>query len=514
MKPCRSTNISWFWVLMVVALCLLSRLPQLMSPYFHTDDNGDECVLGLMASHAARGQGFPFYFWGQSYGFSWIEVGAAALAIKFFGVSIFSLKVPMLFLWTSGCAFFYCALSQWTTRSYSFWMTCLFIFSPSWMGWSMRARSGYISAFLLTTIVLFLIAHNWRPLKKRTCLFIGILLGFIFFSQPVFLLGVVPLLVYVISKEEKFKNILICMAGFIGVFILGKVMLYFQSNIDYWKPAWFRPDNLSIFISSFKDRIFYGLNQDAGNYWAPVILSKSWCAVFLASLGVYVWSLITKRASFLVTLSLISAVLILGCTYFINCEDQYRYLLPLSLFLILWVSIQSFEWMNKNLSLKVFLSMGISVFIVLGALTAWNYKNSYRSNHVSLKEVPEMQKISKMIEFLKASGVKYVFSLDDGMSWKLLYFSQEQIISRWANMRSRHPEYNEAVSQAFLSGEKVALIGNVFHELSAYLIIASEGPPQLWADDYFIYLHPGRELIADKLRFQLYKLPMTVESVK
>ena len=107
---------SWWGILGVVALCLLSRLPQLMSPYFHADYNGDECVLGLMAKHMAQGPEFPFYFWGQSYGFCWLEAGAVALAIKFFGMGLFSLKVPMLLLWTLGCVFFYSACARWTRQ--------------------------------------------------------------------------------------------------------------------------------------------------------------------------------------------------------------------------------------------------------------------------------------------------------------------------------------------------------------------------------------------------------------
>ena len=50
----------------IVAICLISRLPQLTSPYLHGDYNGDEYVLGLMAKHLACAQEFPFYFWGHS----------------------------------------------------------------------------------------------------------------------------------------------------------------------------------------------------------------------------------------------------------------------------------------------------------------------------------------------------------------------------------------------------------------------------------------------------------------
>jgi len=220
---------------------------------------------------------------------------------------------------------------------------------------------------------------------------------------------------------------------------------------------------------------------------------------------VYVWGLITRKVSASSAPFLISVVLILGCTFFINCEDQYRYLLSLSVFLILWFGIQSFEWMNKSTLFKVFLGLWISVFIVLGIWASWNYKDSYRFNPCVSTEAPEIQKISKVIAFLKASGVKYVFSLDDDLSWQLMFFSREEIISRWMSMASRQPVYAQAVTQAFLTGQKVAVVGNMLDEVLAYLLIVNEGRPEVVADPYFVYLSPSKDLIINKLRFQLAK---------
>jgi len=509
LKPQFPSNIGWLGTLAVAALCLLSRLPQLTSPYLHADPNGDECVLGLMASHMAGAQEFPFYFWGQHYGFSWIEAGAVALAIKFFGTSIFSLKVPMLLLWTLGCVFFYWALALWTTRTHGFWITCLLIFSPGWMVWSMRARGGYITAFLLTTIILFLMARSRPILNKGASLGTGILLGFIFFSQPIFLLGVLPVLGYVICKQKNFKDVFICIAGFIGVFMLGKVMAHLQGNTDYWRPSGFRYDSFPTFLSTFKDRVFYSLIQDPvfGKNRAPVIITNTWCAVFLVGLGFYIWRLITRKVIPRSTPFLTSVVLLLGYTFFTNCEDQYRYLASLGIFLILWFGIQSFEWMNSGIFFRVLRGMVIGFFIIFGIFAAWNYKDFYRTLPASSKEVPEMRKLSELIGYLKASGIKYVFSVDDDLSWKLMFFSQEEIISRWGKATGRQPAYIKAVNQAFLGGEKVAVVGNIRVEPVAYLVIETEGKPDLVADQYFVYLSPSIELIVKKLGFQLYQLP-------
>jgi len=488
----------------IVALCIVSRLPQLMSPYLHADYNGDECVLGLMAQHMLRGQEFPFYFWGQNYGFSWIEAGAVALAIKSVGATVFSLKIPMLLLWTTGCVFFYAALAQWTNRIYGFLITCLLIFSPAWMDWSMKARGGYITAFLLTTIVLFLIAHHWQKPKNNTFLFIGILLGFIFFSQPIYLLGLLPLLVYFLFKQKSIQAIFICIVGFIAIYVLGKVMAHLQSNTDFWQPVWFRPNDLGLFISTFKDRVFTALNQDSGHYLASMIVSRSWCIIFMFCIGVQLFRSISKKAGVLSTLLFIGLVLTLGFTFFL--DETVRYLLSLSVFLILWFGVQSFEWFDKNAFTKFSQGIVIGILIILGILTAWNYRDFYRLNPASSNEIPEIQKISKVIKFLDTSNVKYVFSIDEDLSWKLMYFSREHIISG-GNLKSRQPMYSKAVAQAFLNGQKVAIVGDILHQTFAYLIVANEAKPEYLDDLYFVYLNPSKSLITDKLGFQLSELP-------
>ena len=506
LKSHHSINIDWFGILGIVALCLLSRLPLLMSPYFMP--NGDECVLGLMAKHMAEGREFPFYFWGQHYGFSLIEAGAVSLAIKCFGIGVFSLKVPMLFLWTLGCIFFYVALGQWTTKIYSFWITCLLILSPAWSGWSMQARGGYITAFLLSTIIIFLIGRNGQSLKRSSCLYIGILSGFIFFSQPIYLLGVLPLLIFTIFRKRMNISIFICITGFIGIFILGKVASHFQSNTDYWEPILYRSYNFGAFFSSVKDILFKALNQDAGSYWAAVTISKAWSVIFLIALLFTVLGLITKKTMFFLAPFLIGPVLILGYSFLFNCGGPNRYLLSLSVFLILWVGILNFVLMNKNMFFKALWGLVVSVLIILGIFATWNYKKSAKSNEIS-----DVQKISNVIQFLKASGVKYVFSCDGQQQWQIMFFSNEEIISSWSFCPDRHPAYCQAVTQAFLNGQKVALVGLISQQIFNR-IATTKSRQAVFVGPYFVYMSPSKELMINKLGYQLYKFLQIIEHTK
>ena len=97
-------------VALVVALCLATRLPQLMSDQSFLD--GDECVVALMAKHVVDGVGLPLYFYGQVYGFSLLEVLPISLAYLVLGVGQLAVKLAMLAMWTLGVVFFHLALRR------------------------------------------------------------------------------------------------------------------------------------------------------------------------------------------------------------------------------------------------------------------------------------------------------------------------------------------------------------------------------------------------------------------
>ena len=88
--------------LVLVALATITRLPQLLSPLTVAD--ADECILGLMAKHLLETGRTTLFFYGQNYGLSIVETGAAAIAFAVAGVSAGALKAAMLALWIVGLA--------------------------------------------------------------------------------------------------------------------------------------------------------------------------------------------------------------------------------------------------------------------------------------------------------------------------------------------------------------------------------------------------------------------------
>src|SRR5207302_9223890 len=121
--------------------------------------DGDESVRGLMGRHAMRGE-FPLFFWGQRYGLSTVEALAAAASGALFGTGALPLKAAMLGLWTIGVLFLFLALAGVVGARRSFWITAVFIVSPAWAVWSMKARGGYLTAFAATSMLLWVLVRS------------------------------------------------------------------------------------------------------------------------------------------------------------------------------------------------------------------------------------------------------------------------------------------------------------------------------------------------------------------
>ncbi|MBL4586714.1 MAG: hypothetical protein JKX84_06630, partial [Flavobacteriales bacterium] len=156
--------ISKYDVILIAIASILSRLPMLLSENLFLD--GDECIVGLMAKHFAEGNGIPLFFYGQSYGFSLFEIIPISISYSILGVSEISVKISMLCLWTLSIILFYKTLQEIGSERNK-WapllITMVYIFMPSFAIWSMKARGGYLTAFLLSSAVMyFLFNRKWK----------------------------------------------------------------------------------------------------------------------------------------------------------------------------------------------------------------------------------------------------------------------------------------------------------------------------------------------------------------
>ena len=100
-----------------------------------------------MAKHVADGRAFPVFFYGQDYGLAIVEAPLGALSFLIAGIGTVQLKVAMLALWTAGIAGYFLALAGLLGNRRSFWITLVLVLMPAWAVLSMKAYSGYLTAF-------------------------------------------------------------------------------------------------------------------------------------------------------------------------------------------------------------------------------------------------------------------------------------------------------------------------------------------------------------------------------
>ena len=149
------------WVLIgaLTALSITSRLPQLLSPHLLLD--GDESIVGLMAKHVAEGREFPIFFYGQNYGLAVVETIAGASSFVLAGMGAVQLKVAMLALWTIGVVCHFVALSRLLGERRAFRVALILILVPAWGVSSMKAWSGYITAFAASAALFNSLVQSW-----------------------------------------------------------------------------------------------------------------------------------------------------------------------------------------------------------------------------------------------------------------------------------------------------------------------------------------------------------------
>ena len=52
-----------------------------------------------------------------------------------------------------------------------------------------------------------------------------------------------------------------------------------------------------------------------------------------------------------------------------------------------------------------------------------------------------------------------MFSMNGLLDWQLMFYSDEEVLARWADAVDRYPAYVDAVDRALANGEPVAVVG-------------------------------------------------------
>lgn len=477
--------ISKYKILLIILLCFVSRLPQFISGNIFLD--GDECIMGLMAKHFAEGKETPFFFYGQSFGFSFIEVFFMRLSYALFGVSDISVKIAMLSLWTLGIVFFYKAVQQ-LDKDKNGWLslliTIIFVFSPSWAIWSMKARGGYLTAFTLFTITVYLILNEKRNKSLVFNFVIGLLTVIIYQSQPLWLAGLFPIISYQLIVNRKLYPSLVMFSG-LG---LGSVIFYFLKIglSNFWSPQVLNYLTFSFsgllkipnqIYENLKGTYFYTINYEGDVYSNLWSYSMTFLLFTILVYGIFTL-FVKEKWNFIFHTFCFSVFATLGYLALIP-DNTPRYLLPLTGCLMLML----YPFLAQK---KFFLYTVIPYFILIGGLSLYNFKDF--NNEKSLK-----YSLTHLIEGLDSKEIQFVYCNHPLLQWQLMFYSKESVIARYVSSTDRYPKYTSMVDAALSDSErKVGLVG-------FYNPQDNKWGNKISSIDhrFFIYENPGIQVLKD-----------------
>jgi hypothetical protein len=412
--------------------------------------------VALMAKHMYYGRDFPLFFYGQNYGFSLIECLVIIPFYAVMGVSTLAVKLAMLSMWTTGCAFMYKTFASINKAAPSipFLVILLFILCPAWAVWSMKARGGYLTSFVCTSILLYLL---FDPKVKRDRLrffVMGILIAVIYESQLLWLPGLAPLILYRLYNERSMVKTI--------TFLLPAILLFAVFHL-YIKglPVQF---NAQPFVSNFHEftisvgAFFYHLYASLhGNYYlwfilrpgmASIILAVLFtCVIFLLQLAALCNIIRKKKGTTLFNVSALAVLLTLILLLFCR-NESLRYFLPVT-----GCTVLSLALFLHTIPVKMKLAYRVSgLVIVTGIFSAISFKD-YKVSWLSEKNVHDV------VDYLTARDVHYVYSGSFLLCYYIDFYSGEQVLSRDWSFPGRYTPYAKKVDSALDNGAKTALIG-------------------------------------------------------
>ncbi|MFH1762964.1 MAG: hypothetical protein ABIF09_02125 [Gemmatimonadota bacterium] len=475
-----------FWTLAFLLVAGL-RLPYLTSPNFILD--GDESLLGVMAKHLSEGRGFPIFPYGQAYGFSLIETLPAAIGFRLFGPEPVVLTVSMLALFFLGLAFYERAFFGLTgDREWSRGLTLILAVLPVWIVWSVKARGGYLSAFVLLGAVLWIFARD-RIDTRRAALGGGIL-GLLAHAQAFWLPGALPLLLLPLTRGKHPRYLVPVSASAItvavGLYLLG------GEGEAYWTPTVFgalQPAHLAS-LPIHLHRLFSGYFYLEDIATPPLLVSS---VAWLLTAGFFVLLLASGRAfirhrdkgSLLMAISLLAAVSFLPVLRTV----PPRYLLSVSVLVVtaqaLWLARRS----SPSRTLPRLCGNSLLLLLCLSAFQMTEFRPIFPDTSSDLKN-----ELHGLIDFFEANEVEGVYSVNGLLQWQIMFYGDEKIPARYASPTDRYPPFPAKVDSILADGGKTALVG----PMSAADLYAQTPLAEVMVrvgQDYFVVPGPSRTLL-------------------
>lgn len=438
---------------LIVILCYLSRIPFLTGPNLFLD--GDECITALMARMLMEGRDCSLFFWGQDYGLAIFEVLAIIPFYLFLGYTTLAVKLGALSLWTLGTVFLYKSftIAPKGNNIVSFLLTCLFIVFPSWIVFSTKAWAGTVTAFTVSSLLFYIIIGSTVSSSYAGNILIGILTALVFEAQRMWLAGILPVLLYKVIKDRSYTMASGGLIAFLSCYL--GFYLYKQHIIvtRYAPISLPKQEHLHMLATRFPDYLLHSLegNYYFNNYYGTsrsshilaLLLTISFFIVFIVGLYQLFFA---KKKNYLFAFA--SGFTVLCYAYnFLSYTAEGRYLLPVTSFTLLSLSLLAGDYSRKKIFVPVLLTL-----TGIGIVSAFSFHN-YAERSKDYK-----RSVLGTISYCKSHHINYTFCTECMLPWQIVFYSDMKIYSRMPFQPARYQPISDSVDAAYKKGLKTALL--------------------------------------------------------
>jgi hypothetical protein len=501
------SGLSWPYLTALAAIAIISRLPQLLTPNLLAD--GDECILGLMAKHLAEGRHFPLFFYGQDYGLAIIEAPAAAATFLIVGVATIPLKLAMLAVWIIGVCFYFLACARTLGCARAFWIVLLLVLMPAWAVSSMKAWSGYITAFSATGAIFYLLSHS--ELSRTGCAAAGGLTAIVYLAQPSWLPGLLPVAAILFLSSRRPAAAFSYIGGTtIVLFAIGilKLMLIGNAVPSWERPAPGNPNLLASVLPLLKQlylnmtgSYYLGVPIPAGPFTTAMAII--WLTILTFCVGLQVYRVCSGRYHFWSHVLFVFVIATVLANWLLLDARHPRYLLAMNAPLVLLAGFELFDFLDRRgISMRPAVA-AILVLVTLEAVSMTEFARfTYMWWHNDAGRPSEARTLRRVIDHMKAHGVRRAYSMNALLQWQISFYSRESVIARWKVTDDRYPRYIREVDDALNRGEPVAIVGYVGYTGGLENIMPNGKTVAEFDGKYFVFVGADRQLLT-RLGFRL-----------
>jgi hypothetical protein len=446
-------------IVILVALCLVSRLPQLLSRNLMVD--GDEAIVGLMANHFAFRHEIPLFFWGQQYGLSTIEAGLAGIVFRLFGLGPIALKVSMLGLWTIGVLFLLHAALNIVGERRAFWLATVFVLTPMWALWSMKARGGYLTSFTASSALLWLITRERDRQTVSSWFAAGVLTSIIYLAQPLWLPGLVPIVVVALVRRRSplragaYVAVVAVSAFLVRTSAEGSAGPVF-GNFDVPGSVPLMERQIYELMTGWFDMSWHPATPPGPAVLAVGVLG---CGALLAFAVLQIYRVAARRFLLWSHLLFTAILITLGSELvFMHARDA-RYLLPLGAFVALLAGVEAADFLDRGVLPRQLGHAGLIALLAVGATSLFEFRSFSFLWVNPAGSMSESERMRRLVTYLRVEGADEVFCMNGLLDSQLTFYSGERVIARAQYLNERHPDYVDEVNRGLEGGKRIAVVG-------------------------------------------------------